>query len=288
MVHQMIRPYIDMVKYRSRVIIFFWGSMVGAILAGTDRGIQPLFPTIAGPLAMYFIGLFAYIYNDVLDLDADRINARNRPLPSGRVSKGQALKLAVASGVLGLALSLSLNPLVFAVVSFGIFLGYIYSTPPLSLKNYPLSKWIIASLWAGVASLGGSLAVSGITGKTLFAAILFIVQGLACSPLADVMDTEGDRKAGKKTIAVVLGPALTVKMSTFLMASALAFTAFAYNILGFNWLFPILLGILSAMLIRWTLLLSKRYTDKVFCDSMVKKICITSILINSSLVVGAL
>ena len=284
----MIQPYIDMIKYRSRVIIFFWGSLVGALLAGSDIGIQPLFPTIAGPVAMYLVGLLAYVYNDIRDIDADRINAGNRPLPSGRVTKKQAMKLVVGSGVLALILSLLLNPSVFAVVLFGIFLGYVYSTPPFSLKNHPVSKWIIASLWAGVASVGGSLAISEITAKTLYAATLFTVQGLACSPLADVMDIAGDRAAEKKTIAVAFGPTLTIKISVVLIASATLFTALTFNIIGFNWLYPILLGTLSTMLIRWTLLLKNRYTDKAYCGSMMKKICLTSIAINSSLVIGVL
>jgi 4-hydroxybenzoate polyprenyltransferase len=270
------------------VIIFLWGSIVGALLAGHEKGAQPLFATIAGPLAMYLVGLVAYVYNDIRDLDADRINAGHRPLPSGRVSKGQAMELVITSGVLALTLSLLLNPLVFAVAAFGIFLAYIYSTPPFSLKNYAISKWVVASLWAGVASLGGSLAVSKITGKTLYAAILFTVQGLACSPLADLMDITGDRMAGKKTIAVVLGPSLTVKMSLALMASSLVFTTFIFNSLGFNWLFPILLWMFSAMLIRWTLPLSNRYTDKVFCRGLVKKICLASMALNTSLVIGVL
>ena len=289
MVHRTIRPYTDIVKYRSRVIIFFWGSLVGALLAGSDKAIQPLFPTIAGPLAIYLVGLFAYVYNDIQDLDADMINAGNRPLPSGRVSKSQAMKLAVASAVLALALSLLLNPFVFAVVSFGIFLGCIYSTPAFSLKDQPLSKWIVCSLWGGVCTLGGSLAVSEIiTGKILFAAILFSAQGLALSPLGDIMDIDGDRAAGKRTIAVALGPALTAKMSAALTASPAVFTVFAFNILGFNWLFPILLGTLSAIFIRWTLLMSNRYNDRAYCGSMVKKICITSMAINSCLVIGVL
>ena len=257
-------------------------------MAGSDRGMQPLFPTIVAPLAMCLVGLFAYVYNDVQDIDADRINAPNRPLSSGRVSKTQAMKLAIGSGALALALSLLLNPFVFATVSFGIFLGYVYSTPPFSFKNRPLAKLVTASLWAGVCSLGGSLAISEITGKTLYAAALFVVQGLAVSPLGDIIDLAGDRLAGKRTIAQVLGPDLMVKLSTILIASAVVFTAFTFNILGFNWIFPLLLVALSAMLIRWTLLLKDRYNDKGFCGSMVKRACLASMAINSSMVIGVI
>lgn len=284
-----IRPYTDMVKHRSRVVISCWYAVVGAVLAGSNIGIYPLFPTLLGSLAIYLVGLFAYVYNDASDIDADRINAANRPLPSGRASKAQAMKLAVTSAALGLILSLLLNPLVLATALSGIFLGYIYSTPRFSLKNHPLSKVIVCCLWAGIACLGGSLAVSPvITGKILYALGLFMLQGLAFSPMGDLMDIAGDRAAGKRTIAVVLGPSLTAKMIAGLTASALVCTTLVYNILGFNWLFPVLLGVLSAMLIRGVLLLSRRLDDKAYRAMMAKRLGILVLGFNSSLLVGIL
>jgi len=285
----MIRTCLEMMKYRGRVIIFFWGSLVGSLLAGHEIGMQPLFPTVTGPLTMYLVGLFAYIYNDIRDIDADRINASNRPIPSGKVSKWEATKLVIALAVLAIVLSLLLNPFVFATALFGIFLGLIYSTPPLSLKNRPLSKWIVTSLWCGVASMGGSLAVSQIiTGKTLYAVALFIVQGLACSPVADLLDIAGDRAAGKRTIAVVLGSDLTAKMSTVLLGSTCIITVFIFNLLGFNWLFPILLGASYMMFIWWTLLLTKRLDDKTYRASILKKAPLASMAMNLSLIIGTL
>ena len=284
-----IRPYLDIVKYRGRVVISCWFTLVGAVLAGSEIGMQPLFPTVVGILAMYLVGLFAYVYNDVRDVDADTINAANRPLPSGRVSEAQAMKLAVTSAVLALTLSLLLNPLVLATALFGIFLGYIYSTPRFSLKNYSLSKLIVCSLWAATACLGGSLAVSPvITGKILYAVALFMVEGFIFPSLSDLMDVGGDQAAGKRTIAVVLGPSLTTKIIAALGASALACTLLTFNILGFNWLFPVLLGVLSIMLIRGTLLLSKRFNDKAYCVAMTKRLGILCLGINSSILVGVL
>ena len=283
----MIRTCLEMMKYRGRVIIFLWGAFIGALLAGHETGIQPLFPTVAGPITMYIVGLFAYIYNDIRDIDADRINSSDRPIPSGRVSKWQATKLVITLATLAIVLSLLLNPFVLATALFGIFLGLIYSTPPIALKNRPLSKWLITSLWCGVASMGGSLAVSHIvTGKTLYAAILFIVQGLACSPMADMMDITGDRTAGKRTIAVVLGPDLTAKMSAALLVLSWILTVFTFNVLGFNLFFPILLGTLYMMFIRWTFMLTKRLDDKTYRASILKKAPLASIAMNLSLIIG--
>jgi len=289
MVPNLIRPYLDMIKYRSRVIIFLWGSFVGALLAGSDIGTQPLFPMVAGPLAMYLVGLYAYIYNDIQDLEADRINAKNRPLPSGRVSKAQALRLVIATGASAFGLSLLLNPWVTAVVSFGIALGFVYSTPPISLKDRFLVKWFVASLWAAVASLGGSLAVSGqVTGKTLYCALVFLAYGLAMSPMADIGDIEGDRAARKKTIATEMGPVFTVRMSTVIMVSTIVSTALLYSILGFNLACPILFGTFSLLATKTTWPLIHRWNNKPFHGHAIKRLAILSLAINASLIAGVL
>lgn len=289
MIRQLIGPYLDIVKYRSRTVMFLWGAFVGAMLAGSDVGTQPLFPTIAGPLAMYLVGLFAYVYNDVQDLEADKINASNRPLPSGRVSKDQAMKLAIATGASAFAISLFLNPWVVAAVSLGLALGLVYSTPPISLKNRYLLKWFVASLWAAVASLGGSLAVSGyVTGKTLYSALLFLAYGLAMSPMADIADIEGDRVAGKRTIATEMGPIFTVRMSTAIMIFNIVATALFCSSLGFNLACPILVGIFSLLATRTTWPLIKRFNDKSFQGNTIKKLALLSLAINASLIAGTL
>ena len=286
---RLLQPYLDMIKYRSRAVSFLWGSIVGALIAGIEKGIQPLFPTIVGPLAMYLVGISAYVYNDIQDLEADRINAKDRPLPSGRVSKGQAMKLAIVAGASAFALSLFLNYWVVALVSFGIALGYVYSTPPLSLKDRFFVKSIVASLWAAVSSLGGSLAVLGyVTGKTLFSATLFLVYGMGFSPVADIGDIEGDRAAGKRTIPAVMGPIFTAKFSSAIMMSYVVATVFVYSSLGFGLLCPLLLGSFSLLTIRMIWSVAQRWNDKPFYGKMTKRLALLCLAINASPVIGAL
>ena len=286
---RLIQPYLDMIKYRSRAAFFLWGAIVGALIAGTEKGIQPLFPTIAGPLAMYLVGISAYVYNDIQDLEADKINAKDRPLPSGRVSKGQAMKLVIAAGASAFTLSLFLNYSVVALVSFGIALGYVYSTPPLSLKDRFLVKSIIASLWAAVSSLGGSLAILGyVTGQTLFSATVFLVYGMVFSPVSDIGDIEGDRATGKRTIPAEMGPIFTARLSTAIIISYVVATAFVYSSLGFSLLCPLLLGIFSLFTIRMIWSVARRWNDKPFYGKMAKRLALLSLAINASPIIGAL
>jgi len=282
-----ILPCLELVKYRGRAIIFPWGTFIGALVA--CGGIPPLLPTVAATIVMYLVALYAYVYNDVQDMEIDRINSRDRPLPSGRVSKGQAKKYVIAMAASALIIALLLDQRVFALACFGLALGYIYSTPPLSLKNRFLLKQTTASLWAAIASLGGGIAASGqITGTTLYAAILFFAYGMAFSPVADIGDIDGDRAAGKRTVAVVMGPGFTVKMGATIMLLFATVTALVYSRLGFNLACPILVGTLSILAIRTVWPLINRWNDPSCNKRTVKKLILIHFLIQGSLVAGAL
>lgn len=282
-----ILPCLELVKYRGRALIFPWGTFIGALVA--SGGIPPLLPTVAATIVMYLVALFAYVYNDVRDIETDRINSCDRPLPSGRASKGQAMKLVIATAASALTIALLLDQRVFALACFGVVLGYIYSTPPLSLKNRFLLKQTTASLWAAIASLGGGIAASGqITGMTLYAAILFFVYGMAFSPVADIGDIAGDRAAGKRTVAVVMGPSFTVKAGATMILSFALVTASVYSSLGFNLACPILVGALSLLATRTVWPLIKRWKDPSCNKRAIKKLILIHFLIQGSLVVGAL
>src|SRR6202521_6159023 len=67
-------------------------------------------PTAVSPLAIvlgfitgFAICAFSMVVNDYYDVEVDRVNQPTRPLPSGQVSKGGAVGIAVAMLVVGFA-----------------------------------------------------------------------------------------------------------------------------------------------------------------------------------------
>jgi len=222
-------------------------------------------------------------------MEADKINRSDSPLPSGRVSKGQAIKLVIVTASLALTIAFLLNWLVFALACFGLVLGYIYSTPPLLLKNRFLLKQTTASLWCAISSLGGGVAASGqITGTILYAAILFFVYGMAFSPVGDIGDMDGDRAIGKRTFAVVMGPSFTVKMGVTIVLSFAVATMLMYPIFGFNLACPILVTALSLVAARLVWPLITRWNDHGYCERVVKRLILLLFAVHGSLVIGVL
>ncbi len=95
-----LKPYLQLVRLPN-VVTAAADSLAGYLLAvgNLDDPARWLPLTIAS-MAIYADGI---VLNDLADLDLDRAERPNRPLPSGRVTLRGALALAVALPILGLS-----------------------------------------------------------------------------------------------------------------------------------------------------------------------------------------
>ncbi len=161
-----------------------WGVMCGAAASGNYHWIwNPFDPNdrdvvlgltdaAKGFVAMILAGPFLTGYtqtiNDWYDREIDAINEPYRPIPSGAISEGQVIFQIWALLLGGLGISYGLDvwaghdfPTVLALSIFGSFISYIYSAPPLKLKqngwagNYALgASYISLPWWCGQAVFG--------------------------------------------------------------------------------------------------------------------------------------
>jgi chlorophyll/bacteriochlorophyll a synthase len=161
-----------------------WGVMCGAAASGNYHWIwNPFDPNdrdvvlgltdaAKGFVAMILAGPFLTGYtqtiNDWYDRDIDAINEPYRPIPSGAISESQVIAQiwVLLLGGLGIAYGLDVwaghdIPTVLLLSIFGSFISYIYSAPPLKLKqngwagNYALgASYISLPWWCGQAVFG--------------------------------------------------------------------------------------------------------------------------------------
>jgi chlorophyll/bacteriochlorophyll a synthase len=131
--------------------------------AGSDLAKALVCMVLAGP----FLTGYTQTINDWYDRDIDAINEPYRPIPSGAISEGQVKAQIAFLLVGGLALAYGLDmwaghetPTVFLLSVLGSFISYIYSAPPLKLKqngwigNYALgSSYISLPWWCGQVNL---------------------------------------------------------------------------------------------------------------------------------------
>eukprot|EP00557_Chaetoceros_sp_GSL56_P002238 CAMPEP_0176501458 /NCGR_PEP_ID=MMETSP0200_2-20121128/14170_1 /TAXON_ID=947934 /ORGANISM="Chaetoceros sp., Strain GSL56" /LENGTH=427 /DNA_ID=CAMNT_0017900343 /DNA_START=39 /DNA_END=1322 /DNA_ORIENTATION=+ len=201
-----------------------WGVMCGAAASGNyhwiwnpfdpnDRDVMlGLTDTAKGIVAMILAGPFLTGYtqtiNDWYDREIDAINEPYRPIPSGAISEGEVIAQIwiLLLGGLGIAYGLDVwaghdFPMVLALSIFGSFISYIYSAPPLKLKQ---------NGWAGNYALGASyISLPWWCGQAVFGQldrpILYSIAGLGIAIVNDFKSIEGDRALGLNSLPVAFG-----------------------------------------------------------------------------------
>ncbi|CAL5218806.1 g532 [Coccomyxa viridis] len=233
-----------------------WGVLCGAAASGNftwtpEHVAQSLVcMTMSGP----FLTGYTQTINDYYDREIDAINEPDRPIPSGAISETEVIVqfLALLAAGLGTAFALDKwvgheTPTLFYLAVFGSFISYIYSAPPLKLKqsgwagNYALgSSYISLPWWAGQALFGN------LTLDVIVLTMLYSTAGLGIAIVNDFKSIEGDRKMGLQSLPVAFGVD-TAKWITVGTIDVTQFAVAAYLFLGLKE--PIYGGILTALIL---------------------------------------
>ncbi|MBE9181682.1 geranylgeranylglycerol-phosphate geranylgeranyltransferase [Oculatella sp. LEGE 06141] len=139
--------------------------------------------------------------NDYWDLDKDRIDHPERPLPSQRLSPQQAYWAAVTLFIAALIAAVPLGTYALLLVAVSTVLLWHYSH--LLVYNGILGNGIVAAIVATLIFLG-SVVVDRPFAMLYPTAFLFFYT-LAKEIVWDIHDAEGDRQQGIATIANQLG-----------------------------------------------------------------------------------
>jgi 4-hydroxybenzoate polyprenyltransferase len=146
-------------------------------------------------------------WNQVFDVELDRVNKPSRPLPSGRIGARAAMGFGHACAVGALLLAWLATPAFLACVAVGIVFTWIYSAPPLRLKRSAVGALVAIAIPRGllVPVAGWSVLASPWTAEpwTLGAAVGLFVLGAAATK--DFADVTGDCAHGCRTLPVVFG-----------------------------------------------------------------------------------
>jgi 4-hydroxybenzoate polyprenyltransferase len=161
---------------------------------------------LAGASAWSCASVSAYLFNGVMDVDEDRRNGSGRPIARGDLAFRSAVGVTLAAVLLALALSAPVVGLIGWVVAF-LALGWAYSAPPLAAKRKSSSCAIVVfglgwtSYAGGAAAAGNGLDAPALVFATAMAAWMALVGAV----VKDFSDAEGDKEAGRRTLAATRG-----------------------------------------------------------------------------------
>jgi chlorophyll/bacteriochlorophyll a synthase len=180
----------------------WWSVLLGLALAG---------PLVCGA---------SQALNDWFDRDVDALNEPDRPIPSGRIPGSWGLYI----GLIGIALSLLagaiLGPVALAATVVGLAIGWVYSAPPLRLKqNGWISCMACAACYEGLPWFTGAAIMAGrVPGAPiLMIAALYSFGAAGIMALNDFKAVDGDRQMGLRSLPVVLGVDRAAQLACLVM-----------------------------------------------------------------------
>ena len=151
--------------------------------------------------------------NDYFDVEIDRVNRPDRPIPAGLVSLPAARAYAVTLFLAGILVCLFTNDLCIAIAIFNSLLLVGYAA---RLKRTPLLGNITVSyLAASMFMFGGALGgLTGLLHVMPFAVMTFFAM-LARELVKDGEDVDGDKASGAVTIPIRYGIKVTMLLAFF-------------------------------------------------------------------------
>lgn len=221
----MARPALSAMAELLKPITWFppmWAFGCGVVSSGAN--LAERWPmalagiVLAGPL----ICATSQAVNDWYDRDVDAINEPNRPIPSGRIPGRWGLWIAMAWTVVSMLWALALGPWVFGAAVVGMILAWVYSAPPLRLKQ---SGWwgpaACALSYEGITWFTGAAVMLATVpnAQVLLIAALYSFGAHGIMTLNDFKAIEGDRQTGVRSLPVQLGVDQAARVACIVMAA---------------------------------------------------------------------
>jgi len=189
---------------------------------------------LSGFLSVFFNSASALIFNDYFDLETDKINAPQRPLPAGLVSGREVIVLGVFVTLSGLVISAGISLLAFLVAVVLWIVGFLYNW---RFKKSGLPGNLMVCFSVGMTFIYGGIVV-GLPFESvvwLFGALAFLID-LGEEITGDAMDMDGDRLTGSQSLAVRFGRETAIRISAGIFALVIVVS-----------LLPFILGYLSGL-----------------------------------------
>jgi len=196
------RGLLDLVRPVNCAMIGF-AVVVGAFVSKPPS--VPVLQLALGFLTGFFVCAYSMAVNDVYDLEVDRVNRPDRPIPSGRVTVEDARRLSHAVLALGMACAVaSLAPLAVAIAAAYAFLSWLYNSK--AKKTGLPGNLIVASSLAIPFIYGGAVSGGSISGSLLLMmALTAFFSGVGREVVKAMADVEGDAKREVNSIARARG-----------------------------------------------------------------------------------
>ena len=222
--------------------------IIGILNTRTGIGFERIIINIIlGILTYFFLAGSGMVINDIYDIEIDKINRPERPIPRGAITLLQAKYLFAGVFILGITISI-IHSLILNLGFLNIIIAIIFG-----FMGWVYAKWGKKSGFFGNILVSISFSIGLIYGAILNGLVVPIYIYyffLACffgllsrEIIKGCEDIEGDKEEGVKTLAIQIG----IKKSTYFSMS-FAVLAIIFYIL------PIFTNIINRLLFSFSMI----------------------------------
>jgi len=172
-----------------------------------------------------------YVVNDLVDVERDRAHPekRHRPIASGKVSRGQALVLALGLTAAALALALPLGRPFITVTVVYLGLSHFYSFVG---KNIVLLDTLLVAIGFVLRAVAGALAIAVPYSDWFVLCTLFVALFIALSKRKAELLAGGDSSGSRPVLEHYTVGALTAFTGTSMAAAVISYSLYVQDVAG--------------------------------------------------------
>ncbi len=200
-----LTEFVKLARFENAVIAIIV-VFVGVKAAG---GYVPFIKTLLLSLSVFFLNIFANVQNDIVDIDTDRLNKKERPLVKGTITEDEASYFAIFSLIMSFMFALFSGFKIFLMILFMSILIYLYNT---YMKRVVLLGNLAVALITSLVFITSGILVSAVK-YSLIPALIAFYYNFMREIVKDWVDITGDKSSGITTVPMVLGH----KLTTFLI-----------------------------------------------------------------------
>jgi geranylgeranylglycerol-phosphate geranylgeranyltransferase len=197
--------------------------MMGLAVIIGEVTILGTFPKIEEIIFGFFIGFFltafSMVLNDIMDIEIDRINVPNRPLPSGRISINSAKLYSIILAIIGILLAFYFSIYAIIIAFSSLIVSILYNT---KAKKTGLLGNIMVAYCVAIPFLFGAIITSNsINMKILTFFMLAFLSTIGREIIKGIADIKGDKIKNIKTLALSYGTKKAAIIASLFYISAI-------------------------------------------------------------------
>ncbi|MFX0146095.1 MAG: UbiA family prenyltransferase [Candidatus Hodarchaeota archaeon] len=205
----------------------FTGEFIAA------RGFPSFTDILYGFLVGFFLTAATMAINDYYDIEIDKINDPQRPLPSGVVGLREALVGGIILGVLGIIFAALTNIQALSIALIALILMIYYNTRG---KRTGFLGNIIVSICVALPFLYGGSVIGRIPFLLIFFSLMAFFANMGREVIKGIADIKGDKTRGVKTLAILFGNVIASRIATCMFILSIIIS-----------LFPLLMDLISIL-----------------------------------------